>query len=65
MSLDQMAVYDAAGIESDNTGQLGSIPRDTSLPIRRVMSLLKELENKGYLQRNGDRWIKIMETAEG
>ena len=59
LSWQETAVFDAAGIESDDSGYLVQMQRDTGLDGALVMRTVRDLELKGVLLRQGERWIKV------
>lgn len=59
LSWQETAVFDAAGIENDDSGSLTEIQRDTGLDGVLVMKLVRDLEAGGLLRRMGDRWVKV------
>ncbi|WP_297005674.1 DNA-processing protein DprA [uncultured Corynebacterium sp.] len=58
LSRDQLAVFDACGIGSDDTGRLEQIAAETGLPVNAVVRTVGELEGTGLVVRRGDRWVK-------
>lgn len=61
LSWQETAIYDAAGFEGDDSGRLADIQRDSGLDGPLVMKLVRDLEGRGVLRRQGERWLK----AEG
>ena len=59
LSWQETAVFDAAGIENDDSGSLTKIQRDTGLDGVLVMKLVRDLETMGLLRRKADRWVKV------
>jgi DNA processing protein len=58
LSRDQLAVFDACGIATDDTGHLDQIAAEIGLPVAAVVRTVGELEGTGLVVRNGDRWVK-------
>ena len=61
LSWQETAVFDAAGVEHDATGQLAQIQRDTGLSAQMIVRTVRKLESAGLLRREGDRWVKTHE----
>src|SRR5699024_4538755 len=59
MSLNQVTVYDAAGLPGGGGGTLRDIQQETGLSIQLVMRTLKELDKQGLITREGDRWVRV------
>lgn len=58
LSWQETAVFDAAGVRTDGTGSLSQIQADTGLSAEVVIRIVRDLEFRGLLVREGDRWIK-------
>ena len=59
MSLNQVTVYDAAGLPGGGGGTLRDIQQETGLSIQLVMRTLKELDKQGLITREGERWVRV------
>lgn len=56
---DQLTVFDACGISTDDTGRLEDIAAETAFPLPVVVRIIGEIEARGLVVRSGDRWIKV------
>lgn len=59
LTLTDMTVFDACAVTSSGGGALADIQAETSLPGRVVIRVLRDLERRGIVVREGSRWLKV------
>ncbi|MBC2681772.1 DNA-protecting protein DprA [Corynebacterium sp. 4HC-13] len=60
LSWQETAVYDAVGIVTDTTGTVEDIQQATGLAPQVIVVALRLLREKGVIDRQGQRWVKVL-----
>lgn len=58
LTAELLRVYDACGVAHDSLGDVEHIATETSLPINTIVGAITDLESKGLITRDRNRWIK-------
>ncbi|MDN8578815.1 DNA-processing protein DprA [Corynebacterium bovis] len=58
LTLDELKVFDAAGVPGDVSGRMDDLVGGSGLPLAVVVRVIRDLEARGLVVRDGDRWVK-------